>query len=315
MRRLVFTPFALLILGALELSAGSSVPEIPIGVNLVRNGTFEGGTGWQPAGWSRLDRLTSFWADMKAGEKIDPPGIERAAGSLPSGKYLLIDTDVLLSQYEARRDELDANPNAPPPQKTPVKPPGFDTVGGTYGVAVRSDPITIDPEGYYNISAWCKGVWVKTADTDFMPMIFVKAYTSEGAGGREREVARKYLACRADEDKGWQFFTWRRPFAPGRLRKDVKVEYVRLIVFCYWPRHLYGFDDIRFFRVPEPPEEEKSPLEKDPEGKHGTAVKGGEDEDWLPPPVPGSSGKPAKPAEPPEDFEALRELIGGDGQR
>ena len=279
------------------------------GVNLVQNGHFELGKDWQPASWSRLDRLTSFWNEAVPGKKnINPDSVVKSGEQIPSGRYLLIDTDVLLSQYQERQEELDKNPNAGPPVKIPVKPPGYDSVGGTYGVAVRSDPIPIEQDAYYNISAWCKGVWQKNADGDFMPMVFVKGYSTHGPSGREQEVTRKYLACRADADKGWQFFTWSRPYAPSKLRKDVKVEYVRLVVFCYWPRHEYAFDDIRFFRVPEPPDSEKSPLEKDPEGKHGTAVNPDDDKDWLPPPAEKQPPKD-QPDVKPEDYDALKGLI------
>ncbi|MBN1809868.1 MAG: hypothetical protein JW909_12445 [Planctomycetes bacterium] len=296
----------------IALSAAAEEPkDAPqYGVNLVANSSFEQGSGWQPANWSRMDRLSSFWEQAPSGrEKIDPESLKAAGGRSPSGRYLRIDTDVLLSQYEDRRKELDRNPSAAPPARLPVKPPGYDTVGGTSGVAVRSDPIPIDPEAYYNVAAWCKGTWEKGADFDFMPMIFVKGYTSNGPGGREREVVRKYLACRAYDSKGWQYFTWQRAFAPGKLRKDVKVEYVRLVVFCYWPRHSYGFDDIRFFRVPEPPDSEKSRLETDREGKHGTAVNPDEEEEWLPSPRPADDKKKSVPAEDPEGFDALKGLI------
>lgn len=271
--------------------------------NLVRNPSFEDGEGYQPDHWSRLDRLTSFWAVHQPEEKIDPKSLKESGGPPPSGRYLRINTDILLSQYEARQKQLDVDPEAPPPEPLPVNPPGYDTVGGTKGAAVWSDPVPVERDAYYNISAWVKGTWAQ-GDDDFAPKIFVKGYAGFGEKGEYREVVRKYLNCRADKGRGWQWFTWRRPFSPGRLVKNAEVEYVRLEVFCYWPRYVYGFDDIRFFEVPEPPAEMKSALEKDREGKHGTAVNSDEQE-WLPPPV--DKQQPSGPEM--EDPEGLEELM------
>lgn len=274
-------------------------------LNLVKNPDFEAGEGWQPANWSRLDRLTSFWRTHEASEKVAPEGLRLSAGPPPAGKYLFINTKVLLSQYEARQKELDADPNAPPPAPLPVNPPGYDTVGGTKGVAIWSDPIPVDTAKYYNISCWCKGIWAQ-ADDDFAPKIFVKGYAKFGKTGEYKEVVRKYLNCRPDSAKGWQWFTWSRPFAPGRLVKNATVEYVRLEVFCYWPLYEYGFDKIRFFEVPEPPEALKSPLETDREGKHGTAVSPGE-EVWLSPALTSQANTP--PAGIPEGLSELLQLL------
>lgn len=274
-------------------------------VNLLKNPGFEEGAAWQPANWSRLDRLTAFWRTHGAADKVDAESLRLSGAPAPAGKYLLINTRVLLSQYEARQKELTANPDAPPPEPLPVKPPGYDAVGGSKGVAIWSDPVPVEPDKYYNISCWCKGTWAQ-ADDDFAPKIFVKGYAKFGEAGQYKEVVRKYLNCRADSNKGWQWFTWRRPFSPGRLVKNAKVEYVRLEIFCYWPLYEYGYDDIRFFEVPEPPDAQKSPQERDREGKHGTAVNPDE-EVWLEPAAPEAQQKP--PAEPPEGLAELLELM------
>lgn len=276
-------------------------------VNLVKNPGFEEGRGWQPDNWTRLDRLTSFWSRHTSKDKVDLESLKQSGGKPPGGRYLLINTDIHLSQYEERQKELDGNPNAAPPEPKPVKPPGYDTVGGTKGVAIFSDPIPVKPDAYYNVSCWCKGTWAM-GDDDFAPKIFVKGYAKFGEEGEYREVVRKYLNCRADSKKGWQWFTWRRPFAPVKLVKTAKVEYVRLKIFCYWPRYEYGWDDIRFFEVPEPAEEIKSALEKDREGKHGTAVNP-QEEEWLVPTPPGKDEKKGPEKEAPEGLEQLLDIV------
>jgi len=122
--------------------------------NLVKNGGFELGKE-TPLYWERVNGLTSFYVD----------------GESPTGKCVMFDTDVLLSEWEEWKPKFEAGAKASEaPKKTPPKDPGYDTVGGTVGAHLYSDPIPIKPGMTYRLDFDLKGM---AGDTS---RVFVKGY-------------------------------------------------------------------------------------------------------------------------------------------
>ena len=137
--------------------------------NLVPNGGFEKGKV-TPESWERLDGLTTFWSESDF------------------GKCLMMDTNVLLSQYEEWRKAFDLGASAAKaPKKLPPRPPYYDTVGGTCGAHLYSDYIPIKQGPAYRF------------DVDYRPMggevkVFVKGYAAFAAWGDGTEMREVYRA-------------------------------------------------------------------------------------------------------------------------
>jgi hypothetical protein len=192
------------------------------GPNLLADGAFERSTAEKPVGWGPIDLLTTT--------------IVRGG---PSGKgaCLRIDTDVYLNEWEENnRARAAGRPGIT--AKTPTSGPKYDTVAGTHGVHVYSDPIRVKPDGSYMLSLAIRGPSAKT----FFPKVFVKGYRD--VEGEEREVWRAPLHCRTDP-KEWKTFTWESPKAPGKGG----AQRVKVILYCYWPPGVYEIDDVRFWPV------------------------------------------------------------------
>ena len=139
--------------------------------NLVLNGDFEKGEAG-PDHWERLDGLSTFWVESDF------------------GKCVMMDTNVLLSQYEEWRKLFDAGASAAKaPEKLPTRAPYYDTIGGTCGTHLYSDYIPIEQGPAYRF------------DVDYRPMggevkVFIKGYAKFAAwgGGTEmREVYRSQI--------------------------------------------------------------------------------------------------------------------------
>jgi len=171
------------------------VPEnqrIPNPPNLLPNGDFEQGDA-TPLRWERVNNLTTFYD----------------AAGFP-GKCLLIDTDVLESQvlnwHKALAQGADFQR---PPRKLPTKPPKYDTIGGTYGVHFRSDPVPVKRGMVYRLNVDVQG--------GSKPKIFVKGYAPFGAtefGAQDREIYNMYLSCETVTN-GRQFDRHTRTFMPN----------------------------------------------------------------------------------------------------
>jgi hypothetical protein len=148
--------------------------------NLCKNGGFEDGKD-SPANWERVNGLTTFWVD----------------GVSPHGKCLMIDTDVLCSQYDEWNEKFFKGALASlAPKKLPTKEPKYDTVGGTKGSHVYSDPIPVTPGMTYRVDVDIKGPPTNSK-------IFVKGYAlipEKEFGDQEREIYRAQVTF--DDHKG-----------------------------------------------------------------------------------------------------------------
>lgn len=195
--------------------------------NLLTNGDFESGEAGIPTGWGPLDNLTTFWVE---------------GGPSGKGKCLKIDTDVYLAEWEEHKKAV-AEGRADVRQKTPTSGAKYDTVAGTKGVQVISQPIRIEQGAGYMLSAALKG---PSADM-FYPKIFVKGYRL--VKGQMREVWQAPMHCRTSP-KEWRTFSWAAPKIPSKYG----VEEVRIVIYCYWPPGIYEIDDVRFWRQ-DPTEE------------------------------------------------------------
>jgi len=238
-RRLLFV---LLVIAA-SLLAGE-------GKNLVPNGDFERGKG-DPAKWDRVDGLCTFWVE-------DP---------LRGGKCLKCDSDVLASEYRERQEEMKL-PNPPAAKtKTPVKPPGYNAVGGIEGVTYWSDWIDLKPRMRYRLSVDYR-TDEEFARKGLTPKVFVKSYAEvtekvfEGGKNIDKTYRRvfwkMYKDCK-DSEADWTTATLE--FNPTRMKPEVK--WLRVMIMAYWPRGTYYFDNVRIEEIGE----EKEGAPKDPEGE------------------------------------------------
>lgn len=218
------------------------------GQNLVPNGDFERGKG-HPAQWDRVDGLCTFWVE-------DP---------IRGGKCLMCDSDVLASEYRARREEMKLP--APPParRKTPVQPPGYDAVGGIEGVTYWSDWIDLKPRMRYRLSVDYR------TDAEFegkglTPKVFVKSYAEVAEEVFEdgktldktyrRVFWKMYKDCK-DSTAEWQTATLefnptlmmleRKRLHPGVAVPELK--WMRVMILAYWPRGTYYFDNVRMEEI------------------------------------------------------------------
>ena len=191
-----------------------------IGPELVRNGGFELGDK-SPDGWQKVDGLTTFWV----------------AGQGPAGKCIKIDTDIYETQWnDWKKKQKEGAPAAMAPEK--IQPTGdrYDTVGGNYGVAYFSDPIPVKPGKTYKVSIAFRGL---TADI-FFPKLFIRGWAD--LHGEKRSVYDAYLALRCQT----QGKEWEENVRLIKIPEDTKapVEFVRLMIYAYWPPGTYYFDNV-----------------------------------------------------------------------
>jgi len=155
--------------------------------NLVGNPGFEEGKD-DPDHWERTDGLTTFWV----------------SGKSPAGKCVMIDTDVLESQFRAWRKNFDRGaPRSQAPKKLPTKPPKYNTVGGTCGSHLYSDWIPIEQGVVYRQDIDVKG---RRGNAK----IFTKGYAlinDPELGPQRREIYRAPIHLHMETDnKKWEHF-------------------------------------------------------------------------------------------------------------
>ena len=157
--------------------------------NLCLNGGFEDGNDVSPTGWEPMDGLALF---MVSGES-------------PTGRCVMMDTDVDEPQYKAWRKLFEAGaPASQAPKKIPTKPPYYDTIGGLTGAHIYSDPIPIRQGRTYRIDVDHRGPKSETT------ICFVKGYASYiGSDGKPepREAYRAQLMVKAETGgREWEHF-------------------------------------------------------------------------------------------------------------
>jgi hypothetical protein len=216
--------------GAKKKAVPEATPEadakVPtVGPELVKNGDFEKGDK-SPDAWQKVDGQTTFWD---------------AAGGDP-GRCLRINTDVYHDEWVAWQKKIKEGAvaaDAPPP--TPTKGAKYDTVAGIYGVAYDSDPIPVVPGKAYKVS-----LSYRAATEDFFfPKLFIRGWAK--VNGEDRVVYDAYLALRAKTGgKQWESNV-RIVEIPADLK--VKIEYVKLKLYAYWPPGTYFFDNVSFKEV------------------------------------------------------------------
>ena len=161
--------------------------------NLVKNPGFERGD-ITPTNWERVNGLTTFWVD----------------GVSPTGKCLMIDTDVLCSQYDEWMAKFFKGARAgAAPKKLPTKPPKYNTVGGTKGSHLYSDPVPVKPGMTYRFDLDVKAPCGNCK-------IFIKGYAlikEKKFGDQEREIYRAPMTLRT-HTKGKEWEHWSRKFHP-----------------------------------------------------------------------------------------------------
>ena len=222
------------ILRALTGRAKKPVPEatpeadakVPtVGPELVKNGDFEAGRD-SPDGWQRPDGLTTFWA----------------AEGQPGKKCLKVNTDVNHDQWVEWQKKYKAGATAAEaPAPTPTSGAKYDTVAGIYGAAYFSDPIPVQPGKAYKVSVNYRG---PSADF-FFPKLFIRGYGD--VKGEKRAVYDAYLALRSKT----QGKEWERNVRIVEIPKDTAapVEFVKLMLYAYWPPGTYWFDNVSMKEV------------------------------------------------------------------
>lgn len=188
------------------------------GKNLVQNGSFEEGED-SPLHWDRVDGLCTFWvADEKRG-----------------GKCIKMDTDVLLSEFRQRREEMKGKNPPPAKPKTPPAGKGYDTVAAHDGVSLCSDIVSVEEGAAYRLSVdFREGPGKRRSK---VPKVFVIGYLS--LKGEMRRGYKVYKNCAGSGD--WQAFTLE--FNP--TKSSPQIQWVRVKLFAYWPPGVYFFDNVR----------------------------------------------------------------------
>jgi hypothetical protein len=196
-----------------------------VGPELLKNGDFEKGDK-TPDAWQKIDGLTTFYVSEGMG----------------GGKCLKVNTDVYHDEWVAWQKKIKEGAvatDAPPP--TPTKGAKYDTVAGIYGVAFFSDPIPVTPGKAYKVNLNYRG---QSADI-FFPKVFIRGYAD--VGGEKRAVYDAYLSLRSkSQGKDWE---WNVRIV--EIPKDTKapVEYVKIMLYAYWPPGTYYFDNVSFKEV------------------------------------------------------------------
>jgi hypothetical protein len=212
-----------------------------VGPNLVANGDFEAGQA-TPDAWQPIDGLTTFWTE----------------GESPAGKCLRVDTDVYHDQWVAWKKQIKAGATADEaPTKTPTSGPKYNTVAGIYGVAYFSEPIPVQPEKSYKVEVDYRGRSSLGGGVEFFPKLFIRGYGE--VGGEKRVVYDAYLAlrCQTDGDK-WEHAvriitipTDTPASTAGEADGHAPVEFVRIMLYAYWPPGTYWFDNVSLKAVAE----------------------------------------------------------------
>jgi len=199
---------------------------VRVGENLVKNGSFEKGAS-SPDSWEKVDGLCSFWREDAA-----------------RGRVIMLDTDVYLAEWQDWRKRFDAGePASAAPKKTATSGPKYDTVGGTYGVHLYSDPIAVRPGAAYSIEFDAKGPEVGDF---FFPKVFVKGY---GEAGASMELYNMYKAAKLTASGKWQHFS--RVFHPTERTPQVKT--MKVMLYAYWPPAEHCFDNVEIYEVKKAP--------------------------------------------------------------
>ena len=202
--------------------ADAKVPTI--GPELVKNGDFETGDKG-PDAWQRIDGLTTFWV-----------------GEGQAGKGLKVVTDVYHDQWVEWQKKYKAGAKAEDaPQANPTSGNKYDTVAGLYGVAYFSDPIPVVPGKSYKVSVSYRG----KSDDFFFPKLFIRGYGD--VKGEKRGVYDAYLALRCKTaGKEWESNV-RIIDIPADT--TAKVEFVKLMLYAYWPPGTFYFDNVSMKEV------------------------------------------------------------------
>ncbi|MBE7463049.1 MAG: hypothetical protein HS116_06075 [Planctomycetes bacterium] len=221
----------------------------------LKNGSFEEaeapkkGLPPAPLGWAHPDGLTSFWTS-------DPAAPER-------GKFIVLDTDVLEEEAKKRQAAMRAaaekGEDPPPaPEKSEVgEARQYGAIGATYGVSFYSSKIACAPKQAYKISFDYRGpggakVWVR------------------GWGpfrGEERRRWETIVNCRTAGD-GWRHFEQafhptRRPQSKDKVAY-IEVSYLRVMLYAYWPRGRYAFDNVKIEAISDEEYERLKALPAEP---------------------------------------------------
>ena len=195
-----------------------------VGPELVTNGGFEQGAA-TPAGWDRIDGLTTFWT----------------TGGV-TGKCLKVNTDVYHDEWVAWQKKVKAGAGADQaPTPTVTKGAKYDTVAGIYGVKFDSKPIPVTPGKAYKVCIQYKG---KSTDF-FFPKLFIRGWGD--VEGEKRVVYDAYLALRCLEGPG----AWKTGVRICEIPTDTHspVEYLVLKIYAYWPPGVYRFDNVSMKQV------------------------------------------------------------------
>jgi len=194
------------------------------GPELVKNGGFEQGDK-TPAGWQRIDGLTTFWP---------------ADGQ--TGKGLKIVTDVYHDQWVEWQKKYKAGATAAEaPKATPTSGAKYDTVAGIYGAAYDSQPIPVQPGKAYKVSLSYRG----KSDDFFFPKLFIRGWGD--VKGEKRVLYDAYLALRCKTaGKNWESNV-RIVEIPTDTQS--KIEYLVLKIYAYWPPGTFYFDNVSMKEV------------------------------------------------------------------
>jgi len=200
------------------------------GENLVKNGTFDEGDTFA-SHWERADGLTSFF--------------EAEEGR---GRVVKMDTLVDRDQAMEWAKAFKADPSLKPPEKKPIAPSSYSSIGGNEGVMLDSEFIDCKPGQNYKLCVDFKG--------DGKPFVWVKGFLWHAKRNAFVDGYQTRLEPGSPSKTEWRTFSI--GFNP--TAKSPKIQKFKIRLYAYWPNGLYYFDNVRVEEIS--PEEMTTLVEK-----------------------------------------------------
>jgi len=247
----------------------------PLSGNLLKNPSFEKGRYW-PRHWDPVDRLGTLW--VKGGSH--GKRCVRLDTNLQDEQWVRCNTEVIVGMRELAEttpggaQSLKENPLPEPPEREPTSAPYYSTVGGLHGIHYRSDYIRLKPGAIYRLSvdSRCDGM-APGKSGSVGRKVFVKGFIDRKMTSQSGEVVslkRNAGRARMDlKDSGEQWARSAFEFHPARWKsawkgKPVRVEWLQVQLYAYWPPGNSYFDNLRLEivgheEVEPPPQKRQEP--------------------------------------------------------
>lgn len=193
----------------------AAVSTLFAGENLLLNGTFDDGDA-TAAHWEPADGLTTFF--------VNEPG---------RGRIVMMDTGVERRQALDWHKAFTSDPSRKPPDRKPIAPKSYGSIGGNEGVMLDSEFITCQPGQNYKLTADFKGVG--------KPFVWIKGFLWHPARKTWVDGYQTRLEPAVVSTSEWH--TASIGFNP--TAKSPRIQKFKVRLYAYWPNGHYYFDNVR----------------------------------------------------------------------